>query len=451
MDVLQLNTSTGRVQQVALTSLPASSIETEVWNNSGATILKGSVIYISGAHGNLPTIELSDASTELGSSKTYGFVEADIGNNDNGFVIASGLISNLDTFGVTEGLTLWLSPTVPGGYTTTKPTAPNHAVSLGTCTRAHPTQGTINVRVQNGYELGELHNVAINGTLVDKDIIRYDSATSLWKNNPSLTTLETTVANMKDVAITFYALPMQTGHAHNTYLTAQEAIDLMSGTVASVIRNSSSNGSTPHVHSVTITWDTVNYKFDAVTATALAHVHDAIGNSPNGGWQILGKTQLAVGANATSIITIPPRTLLRITCIVTGYSGNGIASLRFGTVAGAVDTGNNYNTRYLRAAAGANNNFTDVPNTSTNFLRLASQNSVLGRQYTVNVTNYATKRKMCSVSTSSEAGAVGTAPTLDWGQGMYGNNTAQIITAQLISTANNLSIGSGFIVEGINL
>lgn len=187
--------------------------------------------------------------------------------------------------------------------------------------------------------------------------------------------------------------------------------------------------------------------YDSVTTDAQGRVTAGT----NDEWHVLGKTQLTVAANATSIITIPPRTMLRVTCIVTGYSGGGIASLRFGTVAGAVDTGNNYNTRFLRAATGASNSFTDVPTTTTNFLRLASQNIVLGRQYTVNITNYPTVRKMCSISTSSEAGAVGVAPTLDWGQGMYANNTAQIITIQLISTANNLSIGSGFIVEGVNL
>ena len=168
-------------------------------------------------------------------------------------------------------------------------------------------------------------------------------------------------------------------------------------------------------------------------------------------WQILGRTQLTVAANATSILTIPPRTLLRLTAIVTGYSGNGIASFRFGGTAGAVDSGNNYNTRFIRMNSGANNNFTDVPTTNTNYLRMASRNRILGRQYVANVTNFTTKRKMVSIDTATEAGAAGTAASLDVGQGMWANTTQQIISVQLISTANNLSIGSGFIVEGVDL
>jgi len=168
-------------------------------------------------------------------------------------------------------------------------------------------------------------------------------------------------------------------------------------------------------------------------------------------WSVLGRYQFASAANASSIIDIAARDILRITIIVTGYSGNGIFSLRFGGTAGAVDSGNNYNTRYLRINSGANNNFTDVPTTTTNMMRLASQAIVLGRSATVNVTNFSTKRKMSAILTASEAGAVGTAANLDVGQGMWGNTTQQIIAVQLLSTANNLSVGSGFVVEGMNL
>ena len=58
---------------------------------------------------------------------------------------------------------------------------------------------------------------------------------------------------------------------------------------------------------------------------------------------------------------------------------------------------------------------------------------------------------MVSINTATEAGAVGTAANIDVGQGMWANTTQQIVSVQLISTANNLSIGSGFIVEGMNL
>lgn len=192
MDVLQLNTSTGRVQQVALTALPANALQTEVYNFGAAMIPRGSVVYINGSHGNLPTIALAKADAEPTSSKTYGVVVDDIGVNNNGFVIHSGAIGNLDTFALTEGTQLYLSPTVAGGYSLIKPSAPNHIVFVGVCTRVHPTFGTIEISIQNGYQLDELHDVdAILPP--DKVILRYNSSTLIWSASTDFTTIETKV------------------------------------------------------------------------------------------------------------------------------------------------------------------------------------------------------------------------------------------------------------------
>lgn len=154
---------------------------TTVYNQTGTEISKGSVVYINGAHGNLPTIGLSKANSELTSSKTYGFVIENIPSMSSGTIVHSGQIRNLNTFGVPEGVQLWLSPTVSGGYTTVKPSAPNHVVALGICTKAHATQGTIEVSIENGFKLEELHNVFVN-TPISGQVLAYDSGTSLWKN-----------------------------------------------------------------------------------------------------------------------------------------------------------------------------------------------------------------------------------------------------------------------------
>jgi hypothetical protein len=82
---------------------------------------------------------------------------------------------------------LYLSGTVAGGMTATKPYAPTHLVYVGVVTHAHPTQGKIQVKVQNGYELDELHNVSAQSPTTGQTIV-YNSATSLWeKNTVSLT------------------------------------------------------------------------------------------------------------------------------------------------------------------------------------------------------------------------------------------------------------------------
>jgi hypothetical protein len=93
--------------------------------------------------------------------------------------VVAGRISDLDTQAYTEGTQLYLSPTTAGTFTSTKPYAPQHLVYVGIVVRAHPTQGVIEVKIQNGYELDELHNVAAQSPS-NGDILQYVSATSLW-------------------------------------------------------------------------------------------------------------------------------------------------------------------------------------------------------------------------------------------------------------------------------
>lgn len=152
-----------------------------VRNQTGATLTKKTVVYISGATGNRPLVNKSIANTELGSSKTFAILQQDILHNGTGYAVTEGQLTNVDTSMFLEGQLLWLSPTTAGEMTTTKPSAPNHAVFCGYVVRAHPTEGIIEVKIQNGFELGELHNVALNG-VSDGQALVYDGATSLWKN-----------------------------------------------------------------------------------------------------------------------------------------------------------------------------------------------------------------------------------------------------------------------------
>jgi hypothetical protein len=69
-----------------------------------------------------------------------------------------------------------------GAITKTKPYAPDHLVYLGVVERANAGNGIMYVRVQNGYELQELHNVSAQ-TPVDGDTLIYNSTTGLWEAN----------------------------------------------------------------------------------------------------------------------------------------------------------------------------------------------------------------------------------------------------------------------------
>lgn len=159
----------------------ASTIVREVKNMTGATLTKGTVVYISGANGNKPLVSKALATTDALSSRTFGLLQSDISNNGLGNCVIIGDLSGLNTSTFAEGDQLYLSGVTAGTYTATKILAPTHLVYVGKVTRSHPTQGQIEVGIQNGYELSEIHDVALSSEANNQALV-YESSTDLWKN-----------------------------------------------------------------------------------------------------------------------------------------------------------------------------------------------------------------------------------------------------------------------------
>ncbi len=81
------------------------------YNGTGSTLAKGTVVYISGAQGQRPSISKASASSETTSSKTFGIVAEEISNGAEGLVCTSGIVRGVNTSTFTEGQALWLSTT----------------------------------------------------------------------------------------------------------------------------------------------------------------------------------------------------------------------------------------------------------------------------------------------------------------------------------------------------
>jgi hypothetical protein len=158
---------------------PASVLVEQVRNTTGATLTKGTAVYISGATGQLPTVSKALATSDATSAQTLGLITTDLDNNSNGYVTIIGLVDDLDTSAYTDGAQLYLSPTTAGALTVTKPYAPQHLVYVAVVAHAHPVHGKLIVKVQNGYEMDELHNVSAQNPN-NGDILVYSSATNLW-------------------------------------------------------------------------------------------------------------------------------------------------------------------------------------------------------------------------------------------------------------------------------
>jgi len=98
---------------------------------------------------------------------------------------------------------LYLSPSTAGRLTNIKPTgATGHIVVMGYVEYAHNSNGAIYVKVMNGWELDELHNVYISSP-ANNDALIYESATQLWKNKTIATALGyTPVATTRSIGTT---------------------------------------------------------------------------------------------------------------------------------------------------------------------------------------------------------------------------------------------------------
>jgi len=202
-----------------------------VYNDSGTTLTKGQVVYISGAQGNRVAVKLARADVESTSFGTIGLVAETITNGAEGFIIVSGALYKLNTTGLVAGATVYLSPTTAGAITTTKPQAPDQLVVVGWVERVDNTVGSIYVKIDNGYELDELHDVRITSPQ-SGNVLIYDATTTptgVWKN-----------ANLTDgtgITITEGAGSVTIANAGVTALSAGTGISVSGSTGSVTVTN----------------------------------------------------------------------------------------------------------------------------------------------------------------------------------------------------------------------
>lgn len=155
-----------------------------VVNGESTTLLDGEVVYMSGSRGDKPKVYRASSLTELTSTKTFGVVTEHILSNQLGYVTTQGVVNGLNLGSFNPGDAVWLG-TTPGTFTATKPQAPTHSVFVGIVQRANAGAGQLYVRVQNGYEIDELHNVRITNPQ-NGQLLTYNQAQQIWVNGNTL-------------------------------------------------------------------------------------------------------------------------------------------------------------------------------------------------------------------------------------------------------------------------
>jgi hypothetical protein len=160
---------------------------------AGVAINKGQAVYVTSADGTNMIVGLASNASEATSSKTMGLLDATVSTNGFANVVTEGLLAGLDTSTAgTEGDPVWLGT---GGNLIygliNKPYAPAHLVFIGIVTRKNSNNGEIFVKVQNGFELKEIHDVdLITSAPTAGQLLRYNSD-GLWKNwSPNYLTAE---------------------------------------------------------------------------------------------------------------------------------------------------------------------------------------------------------------------------------------------------------------------
>lgn len=268
--VIKYRTGAQLGSDIGAANIAASTLKHQV--KLGEAINKGQAVYVSSADGTNMIVSKASNASEATSSKTLGLIETSGVLNDQVNVITEGLLAGLDTSTAAAGDPVWLGTNgnIIFGLPN-KPYAPAHLVFIGIVTRVQQNNGEIFVKVQNGFELKEIHDVQITTTPSDNTVLAYESATSLYKMKSIATLLGYTPANAaRQLTIngTTYDLTADRTWSVGTVTSIATTGPITggtitgSGTIGITQATTSSNG-----YLSSTDWNTFNNKQNALTLT----------------------------------------------------------------------------------------------------------------------------------------------------------------------------------------
>jgi len=289
----------------------------KVTPNTTLTKAAYQAVRVSGAQGQRLAVALAQANNDNNSADTIGIVCETIATNQEGFIQTVGQLEGVNTTGSLQGETwadgdvLYLSPTTAGALTNIKPTgATGHIVVIGYVEYAHANNGKIYVKIMNGWELDELHNVYID-TPLNNNVLTYESSTSLWKNKTVATALGyTPVPETRTLTIngTTQDLSANRTFTISTGLTVGTT-PITSGTVGRVLFEGTGN---VLQESANFFWDNTNSRLGVGTATP------AFGLDVNGTARVQGDVQFGLAGAASTSFRVNAGT---------SYGGQGYAHI----------------------------------------------------------------------------------------------------------------------------
>lgn len=144
---LEIDLEYGVVQQVG------QEIYARVSNNTGVTIPNGTAVGFAGATSNSLRVSPYLADGSQPTVYILGVMTHDLPDSGlKGYCTVFGFVRDLDTTGTPYGETwvqgdvLYASPSIAGGFTKVKPTAPDNVIVMAAVTTVNATEGVIFVR-----------------------------------------------------------------------------------------------------------------------------------------------------------------------------------------------------------------------------------------------------------------------------------------------------------------
>jgi len=143
-------------------------------NKTGSIIPNGTIVEITGAQGNRPTVAPAIASSAT-DTHVIGWATHEIPVNQEGLITTNGTVADVDTDGYPEGTMLYLSTTSAGQFTSAMPEAPYHNIHVGIVITEHQNVGKILVHILESNTLEDLSNV--NGTTPQDGYVLHHNGT----------------------------------------------------------------------------------------------------------------------------------------------------------------------------------------------------------------------------------------------------------------------------------
>jgi hypothetical protein len=174
-----------------------------VRNNTGSTILKGTLLGATGAEpsGRIDVAPFETTGTQDSELRVMGIATSNISTGVNGEVMSFGTLRDVDTRGNfasalavgdetwAEGDILFAHPTVAGKLTKVRP---QHDLAVAFITVRNATAGQIAIRIVPGnFHLEWLHDVDFTNP-THNQVLTYSTATSLWTSQTQTVTINGT-------------------------------------------------------------------------------------------------------------------------------------------------------------------------------------------------------------------------------------------------------------------